>query len=171
MQTELTVQELIEFSKLNGVSSAIKYAEEQYGEYPLIPKKPILTKFATSKEVFEYAESLAEWELKAENFKDVVNNWYENKNKINSIIISFIKEVAGISVVPEQYREKLYLKAWSDGHSDGFYEFYIQLQSLIEIFEIDDATNDVPPPKPTPPPSQLIKEGKDPRIKPQNYKY
>lgn len=135
MQTELTVQELIEYSKLHGVLRAITYAEEQYVECPPIPRKPKLTNYATSSEVFEYGKRLAEWELETESFKVAHKNWMENKKKIDSIIESFIMESAGISVVPEQYREKLYSKAWSDGHSSGRYEVYLRLQSLIEIFE------------------------------------
>ena len=169
MQTELTVHELIEFSKLNDVFSAIKYAEQQYGDYPIKPSKPVLTKRTSSKEVFkyaeqqygdyqygdylirpskpvltkrtsskevfEYAERLARWEQDNANWKNERDNWYENKRKIDSIIETFIKDISGISIVPEQYREKLYSKAWSDGHSSGFYEVYTRLQSLIEIFE------------------------------------
>ena len=135
MQTELTVQELIEYSKINGVYRAIKYAEEQYVVCPPTPRKPKLTNYATSSEVFEYGKRLAEWEVETEAYKVAHNNWMENKRKIDSIIESFIMESASISVVPKQYREKLYSKAWSDGHSNGFYEVYMILKSLIEIFK------------------------------------
>ncbi len=62
-----------------------------------------------------------------------LERYKKNKSLIDSTIIEFIKEQAGISIVPEQYRENLWNKAWEDGHSGGFYEVY--LSSLIEIFE------------------------------------
>lgn len=132
---EVTLEKLQKISQNQSVSNAIEWATDNYGEYPKRPPKPMLKKDANSKEVLEYAEKLKNWETDANIYKLEVEAYYLNKNFIDSKIQEFIKEEAGISIVPQQYRDKLYSKAYEDGHSNGFYEIYIQLTSLIEIFE------------------------------------
>lgn len=132
---EVTLEKLQKISQNQSVSNAIEYATDNYGEYPKRPPKPMLKKDANSKEVLEYAELLKKWETDANIYKLEVEAYYLNKNFIDSKIQEFIKEEAGISIVPQQYRDKLYSKAYEDGHSNGFYEIYNCLHSLIEIFE------------------------------------
>lgn len=132
---KITLEKLQEISQMESVSNAIEYATDKYGEYPSRPIKPILHKDANSKEVLEYAEQLKNWELDSVIYKEQLEIYKHNQNEIDSIIKEFIIDVAGISIVPQQYRDKLYAKAYEDGHSNGFYEIYNCLQSLIEIFE------------------------------------
>ncbi len=48
----------------------------------------------------------------------------------------WVKENSGLyTKVPEKYQSKVYYKAYEDGHANGYTEVYIQLLSLIEIFE------------------------------------
>lgn len=131
----LTLEKLQEISVMESVSNAIEYATDNYGEYPKRPQKPILKNNANSNEVFEYGERLKIFESNSIEFKKEVEKYNTNRNEIDSIIKEFIIDEAGIKIVPQQYRDKLYNKAYEDGHSNGFYEIYNCLQSLIEIFE------------------------------------
>lgn len=132
---QVTLEKLQKISQNQSVSNAIEWATDNYGDYPKKPPKPMLKKDANSKEVLEYAELLKNWELDSVIYKEQLETYKHNQNKIDSIIIEYIKEEAGISIVPQQYRDKLYAKAYEDGHSNGFYEIYNCLHSLIEIFE------------------------------------
>ncbi len=132
---EVTLEKLQEISGMKSVSNAIEWATYKYGEYPKRPIKPMLKKDASSNEVFEYGEQLKNWELGLVIYKEQVETYNVNKNEIDSIIKEFIMDVAGISIVPQQYRNKVYSKAYDNGHSSGFYEIYLELNSLIEIFE------------------------------------
>ena len=55
--------------------------------------------------------------------------------KVDALILAFIKKESGLNDIPEQYQNKVFSKAWSDGHSSGYYEVYQQLCELVEIFE------------------------------------
>ena len=60
---------------------------------------------------------------------------YNNvKHDINNIIEEYIREESGLNNIPIQYRDKIYNKAWQDGHSDGFYSVYQHLTELVNIF-------------------------------------
>jgi len=47
---------------------------------------------------------------------------------------SYIKDIAGLNTIPKQYQEKVWSKAYSDGHSNGYVEVYNCLNNLLEIF-------------------------------------
>jgi len=55
---------------------------------------------------------------------------------ISNIIEEFIKDVSGFNkTVPDDKKSKVYSKAWEDGHSSGYYEVYLCLLSLVELFD------------------------------------
>jgi len=55
-------------------------------------------------------------------------------NEINALITEFIIVESGLDKIPEQYRDKVYSKAYENGNRSGFYEIYLELCSLVSIF-------------------------------------
>jgi len=119
------------------VLPAINYVKTCGRPYPLRESsKPQLDHFHTTKDVTMYLELLKEHEKKIEIYDTVVKECKSVNQKFEGILVEYIKEVSGLNIlVPEQYRDKVWEKAWSDGHSDGLYEVYNNLLSLVEIFE------------------------------------
>jgi len=116
------------------VYNIIEKAEgfKQYN--PATPYKPRLKDNATSSEVKEYAKLLEEYEEAYEQYRlnshiiDILNINIDNEIEL------FIKEVSGLNGIPEKSRDKVYHKAWSDGHSSGYYSIYQELKELIDLF-------------------------------------
>jgi hypothetical protein len=131
----ITLEKLQEIAQTESVENAIQFAKDSYDEYPSQPRKPFLKNNANSTEVLEYAELLKNWEIDNGNHKVNVENYRKNINQINEVIVEFIKDESGLNSIPEQYREKVYAKAWSDGHSNGYHEVYSELVSLVELFD------------------------------------
>ena len=117
------------------ISNAIEWALQKRGEYPKRPNKPNLPTKHSSIEAAQYAIDLQVWEKSKQEYDEVLNLWKSSENEIADVIVEFIKDEAGLETVPKQYRDKLYSKAHEDGHSSGYYEVYLKLSSLIEIFE------------------------------------
>lgn len=129
---QVTLEKLQEFGS---VSQAIEWAQKQYGTYPKPPIKPLLSVIHTSDDVGIYQKNLQHYEKAYEEYKKEKESWVTNQRVINKIIEQYIKDQSGIDSIPEQYRDKLYSKAYEDGHSNGYYEVYLKLISLIEIFD------------------------------------
>lgn len=117
-----------------GILDAITWAESQVQEYPQRPKEPRLPKkvgsaearqFLTETEIYE--KLLVEYNIEIAILKELAED-------INDVIVKYIRKEAGLDSVPEQYREKLWVKAWIDGHSNGYYEVYLKLLDLVDIF-------------------------------------
>lgn len=121
--------------ELSSVEHAISWARKQYGDSPKLPTKPVLKNNHTSEDVGEYQKNLQLYEKAYDDYKIEKERFYTNRSKIDAVIVEFIKEESGLNSIPEQYREKIYSKAYEDGHSDGYYEVYLKLNSLIEIFD------------------------------------
>jgi hypothetical protein len=116
-------------------SNAIEWAKEQYGEYPQRPPKPILSAKHTVDEAEKYVEDFKKFEVVKQKYETQMAEYRNRTNEINNVIVDFIKDEAGLDAVPKQYQDKLYSKAYEEGHSSGYYEVYLKLNSLIEIFE------------------------------------
>lgn len=119
---------------MGNTMQAIEWAREQKGEYPKKPSKPLLKNAHTSVDVAEYQNKLIKYEGEIKECEATKTAWHKRATEIDSVIIAFIKEQAGLDTVPEQYQDKVWSKAWSDGHSDGFYSVYQKLSSLVDIF-------------------------------------
>ena len=118
----------------SGVIRAINEINSLMGPYPSLPRKPRLVADPNAKAVLEYAEELSNWEAAEIVYKKELRDYKEKETLLNSVLIEYIKEYAGLDKVPEQYREKVYSKAYQDGHSGGYYEVYQHLCELVDIF-------------------------------------
>ena len=126
---------LTKFAYENSVYEAIEYAKSFYiGLYPKRPHKPFFNG-KTATEAIEFAEKMKVYETEKSKYDSLKKEYYDIQNKVDSVIVEFIKDYSGLYTnVPQQYQEKVYTKAYQHGHSDGFYEVYLKLDSLIEIF-------------------------------------
>ena len=127
----VTIQSLKDFGNM---SEAIKYAQEQYGEYPSKPSKPNLKHGHSSIEAKQYVSDLEVWEKNISEYDKKVSEFRERSSLVNEVIEDFIKDEAGLNLIPETSRGKVWSKAWSDGHSNGYYEVYGVLCSLVDLF-------------------------------------
>lgn len=75
--------------------------------------------YETEKAEFDY------WADAARTFNAAVDQKIEDT----------IKRDAGLYEIPEQYRGKVWNKAWQDGHSGGWGEVFNCLCELVDIFE------------------------------------
>lgn len=119
----------------HSIHNTIEYAQGFRMEYPSAPKKPFLKNGANSVEVMQYASDLKQYEDVQESYKIAKNGYYEVDSEISKIIEEFIKEESGLNTIPEQYRAKVYNRAWEEGHSYGYGEVYIHLINLVDIFD------------------------------------
>lgn len=129
--------ELVTVEKMKGqgdVYKAIEWAQKQKGEYPERPKKPNLPSKHTSLDATQYVDELFLWEKQMIIHNGLTTAYMANENSINDVIIEYIKDMSGLADIPKQYQEKVYSKAYEDGHSGGFYAVYQELDSLIDIF-------------------------------------
>lgn len=100
------------------------------------PVKPTLPIKHTTEDVKVYAEKLALYETEKEAYDNKREAAQKIENDYYRIGEDYIKSITGLNtIVPQQYRDKLYSKAYEDGHSYGLNEVYIKLNNLIEIFE------------------------------------
>lgn len=132
---ELTANFLEEKYGDNGYD-AIEYAKSLKVQFKInfFKEKPILNKNHTSLEVIEYASKLKEYEEAFAEHEKIVKETKEYNNSIDVVIEQYIRQVALYSV-PEQYKNKVYSKAYEYGHSSGFNEVFSKCVSLNEIFQ------------------------------------
>jgi hypothetical protein len=132
--TDLTLEYLIE-NYSGDVNTGIVFAKSKYPMYVDKPSKPTLGNNPTSAVALDYAYKLKEYEDLVVICEEQKKNRQEKVNEIDEIIEEFIKDAACLKNVPEKYRDKVYSKAYSDGHSYGFFSVYQKLCELVDIFE------------------------------------
>jgi len=128
---DVTIEKMKDFGDCY---QAIKWAQEQYGEYPSSPSKPHMAKGHSSAEAEIYVSDLKKYEKAKDGCTKEQTVWRQRQSNIDLIIVEYMKDESGFNDIPEQYRSNVYSKAWQDGHSSGFYEVYQCLRGLVEIF-------------------------------------
>ncbi len=115
---------------------AITYARSQEAKYPDYVSKPVLSKKHDAGEAVLYAASLKKYELDMADHDMLTEEAKTFNHKIDAIVEEYVRDFSGLnSVVPEQYRTKVYRLAWEDGHSGGYHEVYNKLVDLVDIFK------------------------------------
>ena len=104
---------------------------------PKPPVKPYLAKNANSKDAKVYAIELEGYETLEYNYAELKNSYLKMKILYNEILTELVKDSADLQSVPEQYRDKVYSKAYQMGHSSGLMEVHKYLVDLVEIFNLD----------------------------------
>lgn len=130
---EVTIKKMEEIAYTSTVYDAIHWALNQGLEFPKTPKKPIAN-ITNSFNAKQYAIELEEYEKKCAEYDVRFSEYKKVKIEIENIIVEFIKKMSGLNDIPEQYRDKVYSKAYEYGHSSGLSEVYNTLLDLVEIF-------------------------------------
>lgn len=73
----------------------------------------------------QYESSKAEYDVEREVYDKLD---VEHHNNMVDLLWYIVGDV------PEQYKDKVFSKAWSDGHSSGWSEILNELYGLVEIF-------------------------------------
>jgi len=89
----------------------------------------------TADGMLNYVNALKTWEAGEQEREEEKAAVAEHNLKVQSLLKEFICSQANIRLVPEQYREKVWNHAWVEGHSSGWYDVYLILLQLVEIFE------------------------------------
>lgn len=132
---ELTLETLKAYAENNGNYEAIEYAKTFKGEYPKKPSKPILKTEFTSTQMMDYAIKLAEYENLMIEYSRQRALFSEKEWAVDSLIEDFIKDVSGFFNIPEKYQNKIWVKAWQYGHSEGYWCVLSYLEDLVDIFK------------------------------------
>lgn len=121
----------------DGTEAGIIYAFKQIPKYPTQPSKPFLATKHNSDQLAEYVQQFKLWETEMEKYKISKEEYNNKKQAIDQEIENGLKTNTGFyQVVPEQYQNKVWAKAWRDGHSEGWNNVEYHLNNLIEIFDI-----------------------------------
>lgn len=134
--TKESISELLNnvFMDGNSVSEVIEYGESLYPIYPVKPKKPISITLNTSQEAHDYGNKLFEYEKEKKEYDEKCMILRVHRLIVDGAIVDFIKQQSGLYDVPVIYQEKVYQKAYESGHSEGYYEIFLKLKRLTDIF-------------------------------------
>lgn len=102
--------------------------------YPTKPTKPILAKNHNIEELKLYNEIFEQYIKDLAIHNTLYAEYITKKNKIECEIEEYLWEITGLNEISEQYSDKVWSRAWNEGHSYGYYEVYLKLLSLVEIF-------------------------------------
>lgn len=131
---ELTLQQIVYWGE--DLETTLLRIDSNKMVYPTRPNKPILKSNHTKEDVLKYAEDLENYNSLSENYKKEYDIVREFNQSLNNLKEDFIKDYSGLNdVVPQIYRDKVWNLAYQLGHSNGYYETYLKLSQLIEIFE------------------------------------
>jgi len=116
------------------VYKGVEYAKSKLPIYQSRPSKPRQPSNQTSETMLEYSRELESYEKQLIDWRKWNHNYGIVKCEIDTIIIDYIKRESGFYDIPEKYQQKVWDKAWSDGHGSGYSEVYHELCELNNIF-------------------------------------
>lgn len=104
-----------------------------YSKYPFIPEKPHLSG-STATAFRKYADELEKYEEKMKEFKKEKQRIDNNNSLIDKTFQEYIREESGVTKLPEILQNRLWSKAYEDGHDDGYTSVYYHLCELVQLF-------------------------------------
>jgi hypothetical protein len=133
-----TIQDVVSYMNENhfSLSDMIEIIRNSNNvNLPEYPHKPHLDSKHSSYDVLKYAEDLKQYEIDIKKY-NAEHIKYRNENyRLNNLIKELVCIEASLDTVPEKYREKVYSYAYEHSHSTGYYEVYLTLCNLVDIFE------------------------------------
>lgn len=132
----LTVDEIVNsFSCLDDATDWYNLQFTKLGNIPR-PKKPAEPKNGSPDDYLRHAEELGEYAKELANYNAFDLKRCEVRAYCDEVIQKFIWKNTGLNtVVPEQYRAKVWHMAYELGHSSGYSEIQNYLLDLVYIFE------------------------------------
>lgn len=132
---QITLTSLIDL-KLS-VSDTIEAARKNYLSLPERLSKPFLKNPHTSESVMEYAKKLEVYESQKLVYDADVSLVREHNHRVNCVIEEYIKEITCLNMISNRVKvEKIWNTAYERGHSDGFYEVYLNVEALMGLDDI-----------------------------------
>ena len=131
------VQEMHQFVSFTGniFEEYKEFQQKWLPEFPNRPAKPIQIKNPTAVEARNYADAVSDYEIAYNEYQIKRIEYQAIDAAVNERIELGLKVYTGFfDVVPAQSQSKVWRKAWEDGHSNGWYEVYICLDNLIDLF-------------------------------------
>ena len=101
-------------------------------EYPSRPKKPYLAREHSSEDAELYAASLKTWEKEITEYRELVKAHNAETKRLEDQFKHDALDDVGLLNHPKA--DKIYAKAWEDGHASGLHEVYQELCDLAELF-------------------------------------
>lgn len=125
---------LEELHNCDSVHDAINFALGFVGKYPVKPKKPNFPHEGNSDDIIEYGYAMREYDAAMIAYAEAQLEYDKTHIANTNVLEEYIKQVAMIDKVPEQYQDKVWQHAYETGHSGGYYQVYLNLCNLINIF-------------------------------------
>lgn len=118
---------------MNAAENYVK-SEVAHFPFPVRPDKPRLQKTHTKDQVLYYAKELEKYETEYEIYEKLKIQYDQQFQRMSEIMTEWVKKEALFHNVPEEYRDKVFAKAYSDGHAHGWSSIYNHLLELVDIF-------------------------------------
>ena len=134
MQTDIKFPELPLELTGNDVFWTIQQANALKVEWPDRPKRPVANP-KSSAEHKKYAAELEAYEAAMKTYDAEWAAMEAHNHLVDHLIIEYVKKTSGLTNVPEKSRDKVWRKAWEEGHSSGYLEVYYKLLDLVDLFE------------------------------------
>lgn len=93
----------------------------------------ILDITATGREIKEMIDKIPE-RVKIHE-EELKNKYKKEENRLHMLFKKDALEEAELSFLPKEIQERIFLRAWDDGHSCGYSGVFNQLLKYSEIFE------------------------------------
>lgn len=116
------------------IDDVLKYAREQNIDSPVKPRQPVLSRKHTAEELGEYTAKFNMYDLEMKAYDKTLLVHREKYREIATAEIEFVKLASDFYSIPKRYQEKVWMKAWEDGHSSGLYSVFQELEELVDIF-------------------------------------
>ena len=124
-----------ELPATGNVAIDLENAKLFFAEWPDRPKYPKLAlSERTPENMRKQADILEAYNLKMEQYNAERANVEAHNAVVDKMIIDYIKEASGLYYIDPKYRKKVWEKAWEAGSGGGYYNVYIKLVDLIDIF-------------------------------------
>jgi len=135
-EEEFTVDEIV--NSFNSLDDATNWYNLQFTKLGYIPrpKKPAEPKNGSPDDYLRYADELGEYAKELASYNNFSVKRSEVRAYCDEVIQRFLWKNTGLNtVVPEQYRAKVWNMAYDLGHAYGYSEIQNYLLDLVDIFE------------------------------------
>lgn len=136
---KLTLETIKSWEVTFSVQEILERIDEHKPERPIVPKRVRLKDNHTKEDVLKYADELEKYEIDLKQYEIVKSDYHESLRLIEVLKEVYIKYVTDFeSIVPKEYQNKVWSKAYSDECGNGWMYIYSNLVELINLFELNN---------------------------------